>query len=1155
MASQLCLSASDVEATDEEGRTSLHLAVISGDVATLHSLLKYEANIRAVDGHRNSPLQLAVLNGQTSMVNQLIEFGADAWELTSRIGGSEIFGRSRQTALHLMAGQGCCNSVRKLVAAGANIEARDKQENTPLHLAGTNGHTATVCTLVALGADVCARNKQGETALHLAAKNGHSETVAQLVRCGVPGEAQDAKGRTALLVAIKCGFTDVAQQLSRVGTGQNAPDHDGNTALHHTIMVGREPNVLSTLIAEGADVDVRNDNGESALLVAAKTDYTSAACKLVHAGADPDTADNDGNTPLTVASKRGNTELCCELLDHSAKMDDTISFFACFRNVIRAADVRLLARIIAIGASVNVRSPNESGETPLHIAAGAGASFTSRQARIEIIQMLLVNGADPTAVNSQLQTPFQVAEQCWNLTVAAVLEKAELTYQLVKAVGEAKLPEVVAIRLGGPPGAGKSTLARSLQVSQFSGYFRYESQPDESADNMDQRTKGINCHTFVDEKSSRFKIFDLGGQGEFLATHQMFIGDGSVPVIDCVVVSALDAKLKDNALKWCSLFASRNQPTLTPSPLLLIATRADRGTEKEQQAVMGVYHEIKQTFSKSFQFPCSKPLFIDARKSWGGLTVELRQVLNQLHRKLVSDGDSLRQPALCQSIEESLPALQATASSPVVLKEKFIEFMLPRLGYRLQLKPETDASGVVSLFDKALKYLSGYASVLAFNQPLAQRYVVINPQWLLSDIVGRLMSEHPLPGPYVHYDNGYAQASDVVAALETEHLPGPEALEMVAGLGFCLEQVSRGTVLNPSKLLGYRREEHWSKNAAMIVNAGRRLKCKGSVAIASAFFPRLQVHFYHRYLVDYDEKLPMWMGGIRLVAGQLSSVEALIEADPKNLSIDIIVRGREGSQRECADLLHSLTEETLQTAVEISPGSELCLFFLSKLELDKLSPAGLPSRPLVEYAEDRVLRAISCGSYVTDGNASTPEKPHDLLLPQQFEQQASLAIDRDKDTTDSPTQTLPIPDWRVVLLRVANAVNSYDECDGLAEGLCLNGRGEDIVKKLLQVDPRRLSSDIAFYLFDRWLQGEASQMSTVERRESAAGCLSREAPATHPLRHSWRRAEGIVQQNWYRVRLSHHFFLFINLAVFFFFIYKVGKNWRFMRWTWEMLFS
>ena len=666
------------------------------------------------------------------------------------------------------------------------------------------------------------------------------------------------------------------------------------------------------------------------------------------------------------------------------------------------------------------------------------------------------------------------------------MEKARLAHELVKAGGAVGSPDSVAIRFGGPPGAGKSTLTNALQVTRVRGIFRYESQTDEGAENMQHRTKGIECHDFVDDKSSRFTIFDLGGHGEFLATHQMFIGDGSVPVVDCVVVSALDEKLNDNAMKWCSLFASRNQPVATPWPLLLIATRSDKATQQQKDAVVSVYRKIEQAFSEHFRFPCSKPLFIDARKSWSELTVQLRQVLNRVHRELVERGDSQQKPAICQRIEENLPALQKTTFSPVILKEQFIEYMLPRIKLRGQTEVEVNPA-IVSLFDKALKYLSGYATVLFFSQSLVERYVVINPRWLLSDIVGRLMAEPPLPGPHVLYDNGYAKTSDVVAALKTEHLPGREALEMVSGLGFCLEQKSADTVLNPSKLRAHRLDEHWRRTAIMVVNAGRRLKCKGAVAIASAFFSHLQVHFYHRYLSDYDQRLPMWTRGICLVPRQRSSVEAIIESDPSNLSIDIIVRGRQGSEMDCSDLLHSLTEETLQKATEISPGSQLRLFFLSKLELDELSPAGLPSRPLVEYSEERVLRAVTHGECVIDGNAGTPENPDDLLLPRQFQQRSELHNELKAQPAEPLTQTLSTEEWRVVLLRVANAVNSYDECHSLAEELQLNVRGEDIVKKLLEIDPRRLTSDVAYHLLKQWLQDGATELSTEQRRRKLNG--------------------------------------------------------------------
>ena len=70
----------------------------------------------------------------------------------------------------------------------------------------------------------------------------------------------------------------------------------------------------------------------------------------------------------------------------------------------------------------------------------------------------------------------------------------------------------------------------------------------------------------------------------------------------------------------------------------------------------------------------------------------------------------------------------------------------------------------------------------------------------------------------------------------------------------------------------------------------------------------------------------------------------------------------------------------------------------------------------------------------------------------------------------------------MVLLRVANTVNSYDECRGLAEGLQLNTQGEDIVKKFLEIDPHRLTSDVAYHLFELWLQRDGSTLSTEQQR-------------------------------------------------------------------------
>ena len=1060
----------------------------------VNKLVELGVNVHAVDNGGRTALMVAAQSGDAFVVHGLIQVGA-------RLDTEDEDGN---TAIMLAAIGGRLDVVSVLVKAGAKLDVCDKGGNTAIMHAAVKGDTNVASQLFEASANLEVCNKDGNTATMLAAAEGHAHTVNKLVQAGANFEACDECGRTAIMLAASKGHELVVHELIKACANFEVCDQDGNTAIMHAAAGGHTQSV-KRLIRAKANLEARNNTGSTALMLATTNGAFETACALIQAGAK---VDKSSEETLRRAVENGHAKLSCKLIKLDIPV--AVSKFTSHRllgDAVKEGDTMALAKLVESGASVNERDSEgvsilhtavewkqhdtvkwliKNGAcvnavasdvyhngTPLHTAASAyhaHHSLTEQTRQSETVELLLAAGADPQTLDSQQQTPSDLATQYGCHLVASILKKAELVQELIKAGGEAKQTDTVAIRFGGPPGAGKSTLAGALRTTRLQGLLRSENQTDEGATNAQQRTKGINCNTFIDNNSAcKFRILDLGGHGEFLATHQTFIGDGTVPVIDCVVVSALESSLEEAAIKWCSLFASRNQPTPSPWPFLLIITRADKANDHQKHSAMSAYHNIKRTFGEYFRFPFDKPFFIDARKSWKPLTVDLRRALSELHSRLLSDDKVLRQPAFCQRIAACLPAMQEEMASPVVRKDKFIEFVQPEA--RDQLDVNDSSNAVVSLYDNALQFLSGYATVLSFRQ-LARSYVVINPHWLLSDIVGRLMAEPPLPEPYVHYDNGYAKKADVIRALETSHLPGPAALEMVADLGFCLEQCGTDDILNPSKLLGYRREDHWRRDPAMTVNGGRRLKCKGVVAIANAFFPHLQVHFYHRYLTDYKEKLPMWSGGMRLVAGKRSPAEALIESNAANMSIDIIVRGEEGSDSDCAKLLHELTEETLQKAIEISPGSQLLLFYLSRMELEELSPAGLPSRPCIEYAKDRVADALQNRQWVTDGKASgKPEDPRQLLLWSWY---AKPLRPLRREVSE--------PHWMIVLLELAKAINDDAECSRVVEALALNDREEDVVRKLRNEDPHRSSSSIAMKLFERWLRRGACQLTTEQRR-------------------------------------------------------------------------
>ena len=79
---------------------------------------------------------------------------------------------------------GDADGLRRMLAAGADVDARDRRGQTALMLAAHGGHEAAVEALIAAGADLDVAAKYGLTALMLAIVAGHAGAALALVRAG-----------------------------------------------------------------------------------------------------------------------------------------------------------------------------------------------------------------------------------------------------------------------------------------------------------------------------------------------------------------------------------------------------------------------------------------------------------------------------------------------------------------------------------------------------------------------------------------------------------------------------------------------------------------------------------------------------------------------------------------------------------------------------------------------------------------------------------------------------------------------------------------------------------------------------------------------------------------------------------------------------------
>lgn len=121
--------------------------------------------------------------------------------------GYKLIGIQRGwTPLHLAAQSGLFEVCRVLVAAGANVDALDKNGQTPLHVtaAALWGEVPDICRLlVAAGADVHARDHKNRTPLHRAAESWALDIYKLLRKAGADPHAKDSIGRKCLCLRVE----------------------------------------------------------------------------------------------------------------------------------------------------------------------------------------------------------------------------------------------------------------------------------------------------------------------------------------------------------------------------------------------------------------------------------------------------------------------------------------------------------------------------------------------------------------------------------------------------------------------------------------------------------------------------------------------------------------------------------------------------------------------------------------------------------------------------------------------------------------------------------------------------------------------------------------------------------------------------------------
>lgn len=352
-----------VNAPQSDGATALHWAAYLEDAETTTLLIRAGANVNARNNLGVTPLALSAQQGSAVIIEQLVKAGAAPNDPVNFVNAAE-------TPLMHAARSGSVEAVKVLARAGADVNARETWNGqTALMWAAAEAHGAVVEALLELGADIHMRSNGGTTPLLFAVRKGDKRSVQAMLMAGADVNGKRPDLATPLLVAIINGHEDLVDLLLDKGADPNA--EGGSTELTVRGMRARPQQIelkTPSYREQLRDVGTEGGNGRN----------------------------NTFGKPLQAAVHVANWHISDEFI--SSNIDR----------------LRVIKSLIAHGADVNGRNtdmePRWSGARYRRRLVGATAFLSAAKvADLEVMRLLLQNGADPTINTGVNITPLMAA--------------------------------------------------------------------------------------------------------------------------------------------------------------------------------------------------------------------------------------------------------------------------------------------------------------------------------------------------------------------------------------------------------------------------------------------------------------------------------------------------------------------------------------------------------------------------------------------------------------------------------------------------------------------------------------------------------------------------------------------------------------------------
>ncbi len=317
--SDLLQSGVSPDSLDRMGMSALIYASLRGNTEIAELLLRYGATADMISSLLSmSALTVATVDRNTEIIQLLLSHRAQV-DLQVNGGFSALMMAVKRA-----------ETVQLLLEHGAQVDLKDDNGETALMEASKEGYSGTIRVLLKKNAQIDLRDNNGITSLMKACFYDHTEAVIVLLEHGAQVDlAENIDQQTALIYASVVNHIEIVQLLLKHRANVNWRDKHGGTALMHVARHNKTKNVsdllgycnqeespLEKFLSDNGIPVKKNDDKWSSL----KLGSSELIKLLLDHGAEVDLQDDDGLSALIAASRAGNIEVVKLLLEHNAQV-------------------------------------------------------------------------------------------------------------------------------------------------------------------------------------------------------------------------------------------------------------------------------------------------------------------------------------------------------------------------------------------------------------------------------------------------------------------------------------------------------------------------------------------------------------------------------------------------------------------------------------------------------------------------------------------------------------------------------------------------------------------------------------------------------------------------------------------------------------------